>query len=245
LDHQLFTLSSGIKSKGGEIEGVVRISITDALGSIFLAPNLESFSREHPKIQIHIKTPFNITELKENQTDLMIGFKPSASGELAFQPLGWLHFIPIASKSYIRERGLPTRENLEHHRFIQSEFYAARTGLWDNWLDLCDRGTIAHFCDHPFAYGMLVKRGLGIGLLASYTVLDPSAVPLNLDARVSVPMFIIAVRERLEARPVRLVFERLSSILGPKNPWFGKHLELNVKSSEYDDGFRSLFNIGT
>ncbi|WP_024881844.1 LysR family transcriptional regulator [Methylosinus sp. LW3] len=243
LDQQLFALSSGIKSKAGEIEGVVRISITDALSSIFLAPSLEAFSREHPKIQVHLKTPFNITDLKENQTDMMVGFKSVDSGDLALQPLGILHFIPIASKTYIRDFGLPTHENISSHRFIQSDFYSARTGLWDSWLDLCERGTIAHFCDHPFAYGMLVKSGMGIGLLASYTVLEPSSVPLNLDARISVPMYLIAVRQRLESRPVRLVFDWLSSVLGPTNPWFGEKLELNARPSAYDRGFRLLFNI--
>lgn len=243
LDEQLFSLTNGIRSKYREEEGVVRVSVTDALGSLFVAPSLEFFSKRYPRIQIHLKPPFNLTDLRENQTDMMIGFKPSDSQELSFQPLGCLHFIPIASRGYIDSRGLPTRDNLEQHRFIQSEFYSAKTGLWDGWLDLCKRGVISHYCDHPFAYVMLIKSGLGIGLLASYTILDESAVPLNLDVRVSVPMFIIAVSERLKSRPARIVFDWLSSTLGPKNPWFAKELLLKVEPSPHDIGFRRLFNL--
>lgn len=137
LDQQLFSLTNGIKSKFSEEEGVVRVSITDALGAIFVAHGLESFSRNHPKIQVRLKTPFNLSDLHENQTDMMIGFRPATSQELCFQPLGRLHFIPIASRGYIRDHGLPTRDNLERHRFIQSEFYSAKTGLWDSWTNVC------------------------------------------------------------------------------------------------------------
>lgn len=111
-------------------------------------------------------------------------------------------------------------------------------------LDECvRRGVISHHCDHPFAYGMLVKNGLGIGLLASYTIMEPSAVPLNLDVHIPVQMFIIAVGERLKSRPVRIVFEWLSSILGPENPWFREELLLNDTPSPHDQGFRRMFNI--
>ena len=41
LDEQLFALSSGIKSKLGDEEGIVRVSITDALCAIFVAHELE------------------------------------------------------------------------------------------------------------------------------------------------------------------------------------------------------------
>ncbi len=245
LDQQVFSLTNGIRCKYGEEEGVVRVSVTDALGALFLAPSLETFSRKYPRIQVHLKSPINLSDLHENQTDMMIGFRPGESRELMFQPLGRLHFVPVASQGYIRQHGLPNRDNLDQHRFIQSEFYSARTGLWDDWIQLCEQGTIAHCCDHPFTYAMLVKSGLGVGLLASYTVLDKSAVPLNLNLHVAVPMFIVAVAERLQSRPVRLVFDWLSSSLGPENPWFGKDLAFNAPPSQYDLGFRRLFNLET
>lgn len=244
LDQQVFSLMNGIKSRNGDEEGIVRVSVTDALAALFLAPALETFSRDYPRIQVHLKTPINLSDLHENQTDMMIGFKPPAeSRELVFQPLGRLHFIPIASQGYVREFGLPTRENIEQHRFVQSEFYSGRSGFWDGWTQLCERGTVAHYCDHPFAYAMLVKSGLGIGLLASYTVLDKSAVPLNLNLHISAPMLLIAVSERLRSRPVRVVFDWLSKTLGAENPWFGDDLNFNATRGESDKGFRQLFNL--
>jgi DNA-binding transcriptional LysR family regulator len=149
----------------------------------------------------------------------------------------------VAAKDYIRKHGLPTRDNLEQHLFLQSEFYLARTGLWDGWQQAVARGRIAHYCDNSFAYGMLVKAGLGIGMVGSYALVEPSAVPLELDLRISVPLYLIALTERLNARPVRLVFDWLSEVFGSNNPWFSDEFKLNNPPSEHDAGFRKMFNL--
>jgi DNA-binding transcriptional LysR family regulator len=173
----------------------------------------------------------------------MISIIPNTSSDIQFRRLGQLHFIPIVAKDYVQNHGLPTRHNLEQHFFIQSEYFLAKTGLWDGWQQAAARGRIVHYCDNSFAYGMLVKAGLGIGMLGSYSLVEPCAVPLEIDLRISVPLYLIALTERLKARPVRLVFDWLSEIFGPSNPWFSDEFRLNNPPSEYDAGFRKMFNL--
>ena len=170
LDHTLYSITSDLKAETSEAEGTVSVSITDGLNALFAAPALDQFSAQYPKIQLHLKSPINMMNLRENQTDMMIGFSPAESADIRFRKLGQLHFIPVAAKDYIRKHGLPTRDNLEQHLFLQSEYYLARTGLWDGWQQAVARGRIAHYCDNSFAYGMLVKAGQGIGLLGSYSL---------------------------------------------------------------------------
>ena len=146
-------------------------------------------------------------------------------------------------REYIQKCGLPTNDNLERHLFLQSEYYMAKTGLWDSWQHAISRGRIAHYCDNSFAYGMLVKAGHGIGLLGSFTLVEPCFVPLEINVRISVPLFLVAMTERLKARPVRLVFDWLSDVFGPNNPWFSDEFKLNNPPSEYDAGFRKMFNL--
>jgi hypothetical protein len=90
---------------------------------------------------------------------------------------------------------------------------------------------------------MLVKAGNGIGLLGSYTLAEPCFVPLEIDVKISVPLYAMALTERLNARPVRLVFDWLSDIFGRNNPWFGEELKLHNPPSEYDVGLRRMFNL--
>jgi DNA-binding transcriptional LysR family regulator len=243
LDHTLYSITSDLKAETSEAEGTVRISITDGMSALFAAPALGQFSARYPKIQIHLKRPINIMNLRENQTDIMIGFSPAESPDIRFRKLGQLHFVPVAVKDYIRKRGLPTRNNLEEHLFLQSEYYLARTGLWEGWQQAVARGRIAHYCDNSFAYGMLVKAGQGIGLLGSYTLVEPCFVPLEIDLRISVPLYLIALTDRLNARPVRLAFDWLSEVFGSNNPWFSDEFRLNNPPSVYDAGFRKMFNL--
>jgi hypothetical protein len=90
---------------------------------------------------------------------------------------------------------------------------------------------------------MLVKAGQGIGLLGSYTLVEPCVVPLEFDLRISVPLYLIALTDRLSARPVRLVFDWLSEVFGSNNPWFSDKFRLNNPPSVYDAGFRKMFNL--
>jgi DNA-binding transcriptional LysR family regulator len=243
LDHTLFSVTRDLRAETSEAEGTVSVSITDGLNAFFAAPSLEQFSLKHPKIRLHLKSPINILSLRENQTDMMIGYSPTESSDILFRKLGQLHFIPVAVKDYIRKFGLPTRDNLEHHAFLQSEYYLAKTGLWDSWQQTVARGRIVHYCDNSFAYGMLVKMGQGIGLLPSYTLVEPTAVPLEFDLRIPVPIYLIALTDRLNARPVRLVFDWLSDVFGSNNPWFSDEFRLNNSPSIYDAGFRKMFNL--
>jgi DNA-binding transcriptional LysR family regulator len=243
LDHTLYSITSDLKTEATEAEGTVSVSITDGLNAVFAAPALEQFSAQYPKIQLHLKNSVNLVHLRENQTDMMIGISPAESSGIRFRKLGQLHFIPVVAKDYVQKYGLPTRDNLEQHSFLQSEYYLARTGPWDGWQQAVARGRIAHYCDNSFAYGMLVKAGQGIGLLGSYTLMEPCVVPLELDLRISVPLYLIALTDRLSARPVRLVFDWLSDVFGGDNPWFADEFRLNNPPSVYDAGFRKMFNL--
>jgi DNA-binding transcriptional LysR family regulator len=242
LDHTLYSITSDLKAETGEAEGLVRVSITDGLNALFAAPAIDRFSTQYPKIQLHLKNPINMMNPRENQTDIVIGFRPAESSDIRFQKLGELHFIPIVAKDYIRKYGLPTRDNLEQHVFLQSEYYLPKTGLWDGWQQAVARGRIAHYCDNSFAYGMLVKAGQGIGMLGTYTLVEPCFVPLEIDLRISVPLYLIAATDRLSTRPVRLVFDWLGEVFG-NNPWFSDEFRLNHPPSVYDAGFRKMFNL--
>jgi DNA-binding transcriptional LysR family regulator len=243
LDHTLFSITSDLMAEATEAEGTVSVSITDGLNALFAAPALDRFSAQYPRIQLHLKNSVNLVHLRENQTDMMIGIGPTESSDIRFRKLGQLHFIPVVAKDYVRKHGLPTRGNLERHLFLQSEYYNARNGMWDGWQRAVSRGRIAHYCDNSIAYGMLVKAGLGIGMLGSYALLEPCLMALELDLRVSVPLYLTALADRLNGRPVRLVFDWLSEVFGSNNPWFGDELRLNNPPSLHDVGLRNVFNL--
>jgi DNA-binding transcriptional LysR family regulator len=243
LDQFLFSLRNDLQAEAREEAAIVRISITDGLAALFVAPALAAFSTAHPKIQVHVKSPESLVSLRDNATDMMLSFMPTGPSDVTVRQMGSLHFLPFATRHYVEMYGLPTRENLEGHIFLQSELYAARTGVWDRWLALLERGRVAHYCDNSFAYAGLFKAGAGIALLGNYCVMDPALIALDLGVTVSVPMSVAALTERLKSRPVQIVFDWLAQIFGHSNPWFADEILLRGDGGTADAGFRTFFNL--
>ena len=71
---------------------------------------------------------------------------------------------------------------------------------------------------------MMVKQGLGIGLLGSYALRERSAVHVDIGLHVRVPMYGVALTERLQARPVRLAFDWLCDTFDKTAHWFRPNL---------------------
>ncbi len=226
LDEKLYEISTELKAESREAEGLVRVSVTEALAGLFVVPSLAEFNARFPRIQLHVRNPINLLSFRDNQTDVMIGFAPSDQSEITCTRLGQLHFIPVASSAYISRYGVPTQKNLDGHFFLNCEYYSAQTKAWEGWRNLVSRGVIAHHCDNSFAYGLMVKCGYGIGLLCNYILADTDFVPLELDVHVAVPIYILAQTERLNARPVRIVYEWLSTVFAPDVSWFAPNLNL-------------------
>ncbi len=86
-----------------------------------------------------------------------------------------------------------------------------------------EQGIVVHYCDTPMAYGMLVKAGLGIGLLGYYTALERDAVPLDLDIRMSVPLYALALTERLSHDRSGSSSPGSARCSDRPNPWFGRN----------------------
>lgn len=226
LDERLFDISRNLGAENRETEGHVRVSVTEALAGIFIAPSLRAFSERYPRVHLHLQNPSNLAAFKENHTDIMVSFTP-ASGTVFCRPCGVVHLLPAAGRAYIEQYGLPTRSNLESHYFVDTEYYKGKSAIWASWRQAVERGELAHDCDNSFAYGLLVKSGLGVGLLASYALADPTLVPLELGVHITLPIHLLALTERLQSRPVRLVFDWLSEVLSPNSPWFAPDLNLS------------------
>jgi hypothetical protein len=137
--------------------------------------------------------------------------------------------------------GVPTHSNIRKHQFIDSEIYSAK-GAWEGWHSLLRRGTVAHYCDASISYGMMVKAGNGIGLLSNYTMMDPAFRPLDLDVHVKLRLHAVALTERLEAKPVRIVMGLLEELFSAQNPWFQEPMALTVQDRSYQERYATLFN---
>jgi DNA-binding transcriptional LysR family regulator len=240
LDESLYTLTAGVQEDTPNAEATVRVSITNGLNSLFLAPSLQEFSRTNPNVHVHTKSILSLNDVRENQTDVMLAFAPPDSrSDLVAERLGSIHYRPLATKTYVAMYGLPNEDDLRHHKFLQSYLYQSNPEIWGDWNDLVAKGRISHYCDDTFVYGIMMKLDLGIGLLQTYLAVHRDAVPLHLGILISMPLYGIALRERLRSRPVRVVFDWLCEIFSERNEWFPREF----KPEEMPSTFESLNRI--
>ena len=244
LDQEIHTLTNDLRAEIRGAEGAVRLSVTDGIGVIFVVPGLKRLAQTYPRIRVEVKSPQNYVSLIENQTDVMVGFAREQHQDLTSVQMGVIHYLPIVSRNYVDRRGLPTLDDVERHQFIDSGRYSAKVDTWRPWRRLVERGYVSYCCDASITYGMMVKAGLGVGLLGNFNILEPTFLALDLDCRIAIPLFLTALTERLRAKPVRIVFDFVQSLLGADNPWFANDLRLEAsRDTPFDEGYRALFNL--
>jgi DNA-binding transcriptional LysR family regulator len=178
--------------------------------------------------------------VRENQTDMMLAFAPPESrSDLIVERLGSIHYRPLATKRYVEMYGLPRQSNLNHHKFLQSYLYESDPDLWGDWNDLVAKGRVSHYCDDTFVYGIMGKLDLGIALLQTYLAVHRDVVQLDLGVLISMPLYGIALRERLRSPPVRIVFDWLCEIFSERNEWFPREF----KPGEMPSAFPALMRV--
>jgi len=225
-----FSLYHEMRADTREAEGQVCIVATEALTGFFVVPGLIGLNARYPGIRARLRNPANLLSFRENQCDVMVGFGPLTEDGLESRAVGTFHLVGAAARSYVEKHGMPALETLPSHRFIDSDYYASGTQTFAPWRKIVARGGAVHHCDNPYAYGLMAKAGLGIGLLGNFLMSDPDFVPVGMGIHVELPMYIHAQAERLKSRPVRLVFDWLVDIFSAEKPMFGPALNLGLIS---------------
>ncbi|HSS13094.1 MAG TPA: LysR substrate-binding domain-containing protein, partial [Rhizomicrobium sp.] len=243
LDQMFFSLYHEMRADTREAEGQVRITATEAMTGFFIVPGLVTLNARYPKIRVQLRNPVNLISFRENQCDVMVGFGPLADSGLESRAVGFVHLLATAARSYIEEHGMPTWDTLASHRFIDADYYASETPVFASWRKAVTQGGITHHCDNPFAYGLMVKAGLGIGLLGNFVTTDPEILPVGMGIHVKLPIYIHAQAERLKSRPVRVVFDWLAEVFSSDKPIFRP--ELNLALLAQDAFSQSIRNVIT
>lgn len=245
VDQALFAMQSDLQAETKETEGTVRVTCTEALTGLFIVPALKSFNAIYPRVHLHTRNPINLLSFRENLSDIMVGFGPLNQPGLVSKPSGYLHLIAIVAHSYAEQHGVPTRANLAAHHFIDAEYYASNTPAYSSWRSAVALGTVAHQIDNPFAYAMMVKAGGGIGLLSNFTLADRDVFPVDIGSHVRLPIFIHALEDRLQSKPVRVVYDWLAELFSPANPWFSDELRTDAYPPRIAEDAFERITVGT
>ncbi len=149
-----------------ERRGVVRITASEGVGSLWLGPRILAFQRANPGIEIYIDSTAALRDLEKGEADIAIRYgRPEASSPRA-RKLADVGFRAFASRAYLREYGMPREvADFRDHQFV--EYDRPLTGrLWENWRRIVESGRGVVFSSNAsHAAGCACNSGFGIALL--------------------------------------------------------------------------------
>jgi len=208
----------------GRIEGNCSVFMGDGVACYWMTRFLNPFFARHPNIELKLFGAFDTPGDKREIFDLYVHYYEPAESDPVAVKLGSMHFLPFASREYLRLHGVPRNiDDLGRHKLLDLSAYLADMGSWSSWSrDDAGKHTTL-FTNLSACLGEAVRCGAGIALLPTYaTLVDDTFVPLDIGIRFQTPIFVSYQRDAAKKWPVRATIDFLRNhVFDRKNmPWF-------------------------
>jgi molybdate transport repressor ModE-like protein len=180
-----------LAGEDARLEGVVRVTATEALGSRFVARQLALFSESHPLICVELISEARSLSLARREADVAIRLvAPDESTSIGTR-VGIIAYAPYASESYLERRAGADRERLV-------TYDEAIGGEETKWLtDHYASARVVFRSNSTHALLTMVLTGAGIGMLPCFLgdaeptlrrLAMPAAIPPS-------PLWVVVHRE--------------------------------------------------
>ncbi|MGD9737855.1 MAG: LysR family transcriptional regulator [Bauldia sp.] len=204
--------------------GLVRLSITDGLGTFWVMPLLVEFGRQNPNLIVEINCAVDSADVLRLEADLAIQFVRPDDLDLKVVRLGRLHVYPFASMAYVERYGLPASvEDMVNHRLVDQVGPQMTQGAWAHYLRLDSvEGIVGIRSNASSAVFYAVEKGAGIGALPTFaSALDAPVVPVDLGIHHHMDIWLTYHPDVRDTKRVSHVIEWIRSIFDPiRYPWF-------------------------
>ena len=207
-----------------QVVGDCKIFMGEGVATYWVSRFLASFFTRHPNVELKVFGANDPTADKRQTFDLHVQYYEPLGTEAVTARLATLHFLPFASREYLRIHGVPqTVEALSRHRLLDLAVYLSDMGSWASWLRGSTNPHALLFTNLTGCLAESVRCGAGIALLPTYAVLvDDCLVPIQIGVHFMAPMLVSYHRDALKKWPVRATLDFLRNHVFDKRnmPWF-------------------------
>jgi DNA-binding transcriptional LysR family regulator len=148
------------------LEGMVRITLTEAFAVDMILPRFAPFRERHPGIEVRFLTHYGALDLTRREAELAIRLTRPQDASLVARKVGEIAIAPYASEEYLARRGQPDpTRGFTGHAVIGYTGDAAR---WPEarWLTETAPGArVAIRCNSILSVVAAARAGLGVGVL--------------------------------------------------------------------------------
>ena len=197
------------------LQGIVRVSITEGLGTYWVLPQLLPFAEEHPLLTVDLLCTMDSIDVARLEADISVQFIKPTNPDLYAVRLGYLHTFPFASQEYARRFGVPrSLEEARQHRFVQQVSPLLPDGAYERAFGVESlEGMIALRVNTSSSVLYAIERDFGIGWLPSYAlVFGGRFVPVEIGITNSLEIWMTYHPDLRKSEPHLVVIELLRKL---------------------------------
>jgi DNA-binding transcriptional LysR family regulator len=216
-------LSRSATGRSERIDGLVTITASEVLSAFVLPPVLLRLRQIHPGVEVNLVASNAVHDLRRREADVAVRSGRPTDPELFATRLRDTPARMYASPGYLQALGRPrTMADLSRADFIGFGVDARASEVMLEGLNAMGFAlTRKNFPLHTGAHLVLwelVKRGLGIGIIIEEVGDAEPGVERVLPELppIPVPTWLVAHREVHTSRRVRVVFDLIAEMLGPR-----------------------------
>jgi len=219
-----FDLARDLVGAAAQQGGVVRIAITEGLGTYWVMPKLVEFQRAFPRLTVELRCAMESVDVLRHEADIAIQFIRPDSPDLIVTKLGRLHIYPFASRDYQRIYGLPQSiADLGSHRVIDQVAPQLAGGVAPHLAAVAAPEhlvTIRTNASTALLYA--IEKGAGIGGLPTYAIaLGADVIPVDIGIKHHLDIWLTYHPSLREVERIATVVSWLRRIFSPEHYlWF-------------------------
>lgn len=206
-------------SMSTDINGSVRVAVTEGPGNFWILPRLIDFQKTYRKITIDLRCAMEQADVSRLEADISIQLERPTNPDLIVAKLGRLHIYTFASKEYRDAYGLPkSLSDLKNHRIIKQHGVQLDETGYARILGLQSlEGIVGISTNSSVAVLYAIERGAGVGFLPTSAIaLGAPLVAIDLGINYHIDLWLTYHKEFRNSDRHKVVINWLKNIFDPK-----------------------------
>lgn len=215
-------VTNNIVGLDGQLAGVVRLYVSEGVGTHWVTPILGDFHRQFPEIALDVVTGARSGDLLTEETDISITIVKPEDPRLVALRLGAIGFSLFASREYLRRYSVPeTVDDLGRHKLIYQAIHHTDP-LFNWWRGVVDANGGAVFRTNSANFAVAATQaGFGIALgPAFYRQAAFDLIRLEIDLPFKADLWVVTHEETNRSARVRAVGDFLKERFAQDRLWW-------------------------
>lgn len=167
IEQGVLRVERGAQAQQGGLEGTVRVTSPETLGTHYLAPRLAAFRLEHPGLTLELVPAGEVLDLSRSEAQLAIRTFRSKTEGLVLREVAVVTYGLYASPGYLRRQPWKAAGDLARHAWLSSPPSAGE--IEQRWLQRLAPGAAPSFVS-PVSAALLgaARASAGVAILPRY-----------------------------------------------------------------------------